>query len=157
MNIFFISPKTVSRGQHPVTNRWTRSGQLYRICSQGSCLKGLKNKTWRHQYKSIGDETLPFFRPSLHTDRPRCYALMREDYLWWPLQSACSMQHLRSVPSPGRQCSPDPTLLTRPVAATLNSRNLPSIFPSPPPAFIYNAGTLSSVLTFHTRACSLKS
>lgn len=39
----------------------------------------------------------------LHTDRPRCYALMREDYLWSPLQSACSMQHLRSVSTIGRQ------------------------------------------------------
>lgn len=58
---------------------------------------------------------------------------MREDNLWSPLQSACSMQHLRSVPSPGRQCSPDPTLLTCPANATLISSKLPSIFPSPPP------------------------
>lgn len=50
------------------------------------------------------------FHPYIHTDRPRCYALMREDYLWSPLQSACSMQHLRSVPSLGRQCGPPPTL-----------------------------------------------
>lgn len=76
--------------------------------------------------------------PSLHTDRPRCYALMREDYLWSPLQSACSMQHLRSVPSLGRQCSPDPTVLAHPATPL---PWVPVTFPVflllRPPALIY--------------------
>lgn len=66
----------------------------------------------------------------IHTDRPRCYALMREDYLWSPLQSACSMQHLRSVSSLGRQCGPPPAL-TCP-ATTIHHLflpNPPSTFP----------------------------
>lgn len=83
--------------------------------------------------------------PSIHTDRPRCYALMREDYLWSPLQSACSMQHLRSVPSLGRQVWPS-TLTHTPLSPTLHL----STFPPPALCAIsYHAGTLSGVLVFY--------
>lgn len=73
------------------------------------------------------------FHPFAHMARPLCYALMREDYLWSPLQSACSMQHLRSVPSLGRKCSP-PLPLTCPATTVqhLLLNNCPSTFPSPP-------------------------
>lgn len=74
------------------------------------------------------------FYPNIHTDRPRCYALMREDYLWSPLQSACSMQHLRSVSSVGRQCRPPPTLTCPkpPLPTTFFYLTLPVLFLSAP-------------------------
>lgn len=52
------------------------------------------------------------FYSCTHMDRPRCYILMREDYLWSPLQSACSMQHLRSVWFPRQTVPPPPLTLS---------------------------------------------
>ena len=45
----------------------------------------------------MGEMCCPVLCPYVCTDRPRCYNLMQEDFLWCPLQSACSMQQLRSV------------------------------------------------------------
>lgn len=73
------------------------------------------------------------FYPFIHTDRPRCYALMREDYLWSPLQSACSMQHLRSVSSVGRQCGPPPNLTCPPPIPPITTHHH-----HPPPPFMSN-------------------
>lgn len=77
------------------------------------------------------------FYPSIHTDRPRCYALMQEDYLWSPLQSACSMQHLRSVSPTGRQCGPSthPHLPYYPLPSTSFLANLSQCFCPRPPLF----------------------
>lgn len=67
-------------------------------------------------------------------DRPRCYILVREDYLWSPLQSACSMQHLRSVWCDflGRQCArPPPPTCPAASAHPLSSAHICQVI-SPP-------------------------
>lgn len=107
---------------------------------------------------AVGDEMSPCVSPPpSRTDRPRCYALMREDYLWSPLQSACSMQHLRSVPSLGRQVLALRPHSHVPPPALPNTRFLNNTVPllSPPPllptarhAIPSRAGTLSAVLVF---------
>lgn len=87
--------------------------------------------------KAVGDEMSPCVSPPpSRTDRPRCYALMREDYLWSPLQSACSMQHLRSVPSLGRQVLALRPHSHVPPPALPNTRflnNTVPLLPPPPP------------------------
>lgn len=103
---------------------------------------------------AVGHEMPPCVSPPPScTDRPRCYALMREDYLWSPLQSACSMQHLRSVPSLGRQ-----VLALRPHSHTLvpaqpNTRSLNNtvllLTPTALHAIPSRAGNLSTVLVLY--------
>lgn len=87
--------------------------------------------------------------PPSCTDRPRCYALMREDYLWSPLQSACSMQHLRSVPSLGRQVLALRPHSHTPVPAQPNTRFLNNtvllLTPTALHAIPSRAGNLSTV------------
>ena len=105
--------------------------------------------------REIGDEMLPCVSP--HTNRPRSYALMREDYLWSPLQNACSMQHLRSVLSIGRQCGPPPSL-TCPTTTThyLFLANLSQYFSSQPPASSFPLQVPWVVCLYFTLACFLK-
>ncbi|XP_029011769.1 disks large-associated protein 4 isoform X2 [Betta splendens] len=67
--------------------------------SEGSPKPSPKSAARRQSYlkatqHSLSEQPLP---PPPR--KPGCYALMWEDYLWSPLQSACSMQHLSSLPS----------------------------------------------------------
>lgn len=92
------------------------------------------------------------FYPWIHTDRPRCYALMREDYLWSPLQSACSMQHLRSVSSKGRTVWPStlPHLPYHHYPITFFCLTLAVRFLSAPCSISYPASTVSGVLVLYS-------
>ncbi|XP_068601077.1 disks large-associated protein 4 [Brachionichthys hirsutus] len=67
--------------------------------SEGSPKPSPKSAARRHSYLKATQHSLSEQQPPLAPRKPRCYALMREDYLWSPLQSACSMQHLSSLPS----------------------------------------------------------
>ncbi|XP_036961220.1 disks large-associated protein 4 isoform X3 [Acanthopagrus latus] len=67
--------------------------------SEGSPKPSPKSAARRHSYLKATQHSLSEQQPPPPPRKPRCYALMREDYLWSPLQSACSMQHLSSLPS----------------------------------------------------------
>ncbi|XP_039655515.1 disks large-associated protein 4 isoform X2 [Perca fluviatilis] len=67
--------------------------------SEGSPKPSPKATARRQSYLKATQHSLSEQQPPLPQRKPRCYALMREDYLWSPLQSACSMQHLSSLPS----------------------------------------------------------
>ncbi|XP_061591394.1 disks large-associated protein 4 isoform X2 [Cololabis saira] len=68
--------------------------------SEGSPKPSPKSAARRQSYLKATQQSLSDQQqPPLPPRKPRCYALMREDYLWSPLQSACSMQHLSSLPS----------------------------------------------------------
>ncbi|XP_031700197.1 disks large-associated protein 4 isoform X1 [Anarrhichthys ocellatus] len=68
--------------------------------SEGSPKHSPKATARRQSYLRATQHSLSEQQPPPPPQRkPRCYALMREDYLWSPLQSACSMQHLSSLPS----------------------------------------------------------
>ncbi|KAM9752235.1 disks large-associated protein 4 isoform 1-T3 [Menidia menidia] len=66
--------------------------------SEGSPKPSPKSAARRQSYLKATQQSLSEQQPPLAPRKPRCYALMREDYLWSPLQSACSMQHLSSLP-----------------------------------------------------------
>ncbi|XP_069382584.1 disks large-associated protein 4 isoform X3 [Paralichthys olivaceus] len=68
--------------------------------SEGSPKPSPKSAARRQSYlkatqRSLSEQQQPPPPPR----KPRYYALMREDYLWSPLHSACSVQHLSSLPS----------------------------------------------------------
>ncbi|XP_068453530.1 disks large-associated protein 4 isoform X2 [Clinocottus analis] len=67
--------------------------------SEGSPQPSPKATARRQSYLRATQHSLSEQQPPPPQRKPRCYALMREDYLWSPLQSACSMQHLSSLPS----------------------------------------------------------
>ncbi|XP_068996299.1 disks large-associated protein 4 isoform X2 [Embiotoca jacksoni] len=69
--------------------------------SEGSPKPSPKSAARRQSYLKATQHSLSEQQqqPPPPPRKPRCYALMREDYLWSPLQSACSMQHLSSLPS----------------------------------------------------------
>ncbi|XP_051805247.1 disks large-associated protein 4 isoform X2 [Acanthochromis polyacanthus] len=67
--------------------------------SEGSPKPSPKSAARRQSYLKATQQSLSEQQPPPPPRKPRCYALMREDYLWSPLQSACSMQHLSSLPS----------------------------------------------------------
>ncbi|KAJ4934570.1 hypothetical protein JOQ06_007362, partial [Pogonophryne albipinna] len=67
--------------------------------SEGSPKPSPKASARRQSYLKATQHSLSEQQPPLAQRKPRCYALMREDYLWSPLQNACSMQHLSSLPS----------------------------------------------------------
>ncbi|XP_044066665.1 disks large-associated protein 4 isoform X3 [Siniperca chuatsi] len=67
--------------------------------SEGSPKPSPKSAARRHSYLKATQHSLSEQQPPPPPRKPRCYALMREDYLWSPLQSACSMQHLSPLPS----------------------------------------------------------
>ncbi|XP_070695212.1 disks large-associated protein 4 [Pempheris klunzingeri] len=67
--------------------------------SEGSPKPSPKSSARRHSYLKATQHSLSEQQPPPPPRKPRCYALMREDYLWSPLQSACSMQHLSTLPS----------------------------------------------------------
>ncbi|XP_040902662.1 disks large-associated protein 4 isoform X2 [Toxotes jaculatrix] len=67
--------------------------------SEGSPKPSPKSAARRQSYLKATQRSLSEQQPPPPPRKPRCYALMREDYLWSPLQSACSMQHLSSLPS----------------------------------------------------------
>ncbi|XP_041860031.1 disks large-associated protein 4 [Melanotaenia boesemani] len=66
--------------------------------SEGSPKPSPKSAARRQSYLKATQQSLSEQQPPPPPRKPRCYALMRED-LWSPLQSACSMQHLSSLPS----------------------------------------------------------
>ncbi|XP_053173044.1 disks large-associated protein 4-like isoform X2 [Scomber japonicus] len=67
--------------------------------SEGSPKPSPKSAARRQSYLKATQHSLSEQQPPPPPRKPRCYALMREDYLWSPLQSACSMQHLSTLPS----------------------------------------------------------
>ncbi|XP_039864213.1 disks large-associated protein 4 isoform X2 [Simochromis diagramma] len=67
--------------------------------SEGSPKPSPKSAARRLSYMKATQQSLSEQQPPPTPRKPRCYALMREDYLWSPLQSACSMQHLSTLPS----------------------------------------------------------
>ncbi|XP_029911315.1 disks large-associated protein 4 isoform X1 [Myripristis murdjan] len=67
--------------------------------SEGSPKPSPKSAARRQSYLRATQHSLSEQQPPPPQRKPRCYALMREDYLWSPLQSACSMQHLSTLPS----------------------------------------------------------
>ncbi|XP_040009340.1 disks large-associated protein 4 isoform X1 [Xiphias gladius] len=67
--------------------------------SEGSPKPSPKSAARRQSYLKATQRSLSEQQPPPPPRKPRCYALLREDYLWSPLQSACSMQHLSSLPS----------------------------------------------------------
>ncbi|XP_042264821.1 disks large-associated protein 4 isoform X2 [Thunnus maccoyii] len=67
--------------------------------SEGSPKPSPKSAARRQSYLKATQHSLSEQQPPPPPRKPRCYALMREDFLWSPLQSACSMQHLSSLPS----------------------------------------------------------
>ncbi|XP_063742546.1 disks large-associated protein 4 [Eleginops maclovinus] len=67
--------------------------------SEGSPKPSPKASARRQSYLKATQHSMSEQQPPLTQRKPRCYALMREDYLWSPLQNACSMQHLSSLPS----------------------------------------------------------
>ncbi|XP_056130667.1 disks large-associated protein 4 [Lampris incognitus] len=67
--------------------------------SEGSPKPSPKSAARRQSYLKATQHSVSEQQPPPPPRKPRCYALMREDYLWSPLQSACSMQHLSSLPS----------------------------------------------------------
>nr|XP_040050165.1 disks large-associated protein 4 isoform X1 [Gasterosteus aculeatus aculeatus]XP_040050166.1 disks large-associated protein 4 isoform X1 [Gasterosteus aculeatus aculeatus]XP_040050167.1 disks large-associated protein 4 isoform X1 [Gasterosteus aculeatus aculeatus] len=66
--------------------------------SEGSPKPSPKATARRQSYLRATQHSLSEQQPPPPQRKPRCYALMQEDYLWSPLQSACSMQHLSSLP-----------------------------------------------------------
>ncbi|KAK7877139.1 hypothetical protein WMY93_032153 [Mugilogobius chulae] len=69
----------------------------------GSYVKGSpkpspKSAARRQSYLKATQRSLSEQQPPPPPRKPRGYALMREDYNWSPLQSACSMQQLSSLP-----------------------------------------------------------
>ncbi|XP_058499017.1 disks large-associated protein 4 isoform X2 [Solea solea] len=67
--------------------------------SEGSPKPSPKSAARRQSYLKATHSSLSEQQPPPPPRKPRYYALIREDYLWSPLQSACSMQHLSSLPS----------------------------------------------------------
>ncbi|XP_014325253.1 disks large-associated protein 4-like isoform X1 [Xiphophorus maculatus] len=67
--------------------------------SEGSPKPSPKSAARRQSYLKATQSSLSEQQPPPPPRKSRCYALMREDFLWSPLQSACSMQHLSSLPS----------------------------------------------------------
>ncbi|XP_029994080.1 disks large-associated protein 4 isoform X3 [Sphaeramia orbicularis] len=67
--------------------------------SEGSPKPSPKSAARRQSYLKATQHSLSEQQPPPPPRKPRCYALMREDFLWSPLQSACSMQHLSTLPS----------------------------------------------------------
>ncbi|XP_054653988.1 disks large-associated protein 4 isoform X2 [Dunckerocampus dactyliophorus] len=67
--------------------------------SEGSPKPSPKSAARRQSYLKATQQSLSEQQPLPPPRKPRCYALMREDFLWSPLQSACSMQHLSCLPS----------------------------------------------------------
>ncbi|XP_030589355.1 disks large-associated protein 4 [Archocentrus centrarchus] len=67
--------------------------------SEGSPKPSPKSAARRQSYLKATQHSLSEQQPPPPPRKPRCYVLMREDYLWSPLQSACSMQHLSTLPS----------------------------------------------------------
>nr|XP_043893922.1 disks large-associated protein 4 isoform X2 [Solea senegalensis] len=67
--------------------------------SEGSPKPSPKSAARRQSYLKATQRSLSEQQPPPPPRKPRYYALIREDYLWSPLQSACSMQHLSSLPS----------------------------------------------------------
>ncbi|XP_037132862.1 disks large-associated protein 4 [Syngnathus acus] len=67
--------------------------------SEGSPKPSPKSAARRQSYLKATQQSFSEQQPPPPARKPRCYALMREDFLWAPLQSACSMQHLSSLPS----------------------------------------------------------
>uniref|UniRef100_UPI0037E7F898 disks large-associated protein 4 n=1 Tax=Semicossyphus pulcher TaxID=241346 RepID=UPI0037E7F898 len=95
--------------------------------SEGSPKPSPKSAARRHSYLKATQHSLSEQQPPPPPRKPRCYALMREDYLWSPLQSACSMQHLSSLPSL-KELSTNRSLdnldcLVSPLEAPLRHRN----------------------------------
>ncbi|XP_037334351.2 disks large-associated protein 4 isoform X1 [Pungitius pungitius] len=66
--------------------------------SEGSPKPSPKATARRQSYLRATQHSLSEQQPPPPQRKPRCHALMQEDYLWSPLQSACSMQHLSSLP-----------------------------------------------------------
>ncbi|KAM8863888.1 disks large-associated protein 4 isoform 3-T9 [Spinachia spinachia] len=66
--------------------------------SEGSPKPSPKASARRQSYLRATQHSLSEQQPPPPQRKPRCHALMQEDYLWSPLQSACSMQHLSSLP-----------------------------------------------------------
>ncbi|KAM4611100.1 disks large-associated protein 4 [Polymixia lowei] len=67
--------------------------------SEGSPKPSPKTAARRQSYLKATQHSLSDQQAPPLPRKPRCYALMREEFLWSPLQSACSMQHLSSLPS----------------------------------------------------------
>ncbi|XP_061651635.1 disks large-associated protein 4 isoform X2 [Phyllopteryx taeniolatus] len=67
--------------------------------SEGSPKPSPKSAARRQSYLKATQQSFSEQQPPPPARKPRCYALMREDFLWSPLKSACSMQHLSSLPS----------------------------------------------------------
>ncbi|XP_057678322.1 disks large-associated protein 4 isoform X2 [Corythoichthys intestinalis] len=67
--------------------------------SEGSPKPSPKSAARRQSYLKATQQSFSEQQPPPTARKPRFYALMREDFLWSPLQSACSMQHLSSLPS----------------------------------------------------------
>ncbi|KAM9343548.1 disks large-associated protein 4 [Pholidichthys leucotaenia] len=68
--------------------------------SEGSPKPSPKSAARRQSYLKATQHSLSEQQPPPPPARKhRCYALIREDYLWSPLQSACSVQHLSTLPS----------------------------------------------------------
>ncbi|CAL8250620.1 unnamed protein product [Arctogadus glacialis] len=66
--------------------------------SEGSPKPSPKSAARRQSYLKATHLSLSEQPAPLLPHKPRCYNLMREDFLWCPLQSACSMQQLSSLP-----------------------------------------------------------
>ncbi|XP_072305264.1 disks large-associated protein 4 isoform X2 [Eucyclogobius newberryi] len=66
--------------------------------SEGSPKPSPKSAARRQSYLKATQRSLSEQQPPPPPRKPRGYALMREDYNWSPLQSACSMQQLSSLP-----------------------------------------------------------
>ncbi|XP_067383470.1 disks large-associated protein 4 isoform X3 [Channa argus] len=101
---------TIGRGRAKGTEipcRRMRSGSYVKAMgdledsedSEGSPKPSPKSAARRQSYLKATQHSLSEQQPPPPPRKPRCYALMREDFLWSPLQSACSMQHLSSLPS----------------------------------------------------------
>ncbi|KAM3871901.1 disks large-associated protein 4 [Diretmus argenteus] len=67
--------------------------------SEGSPKPSPKSAARRQSYLKATHHSLSEQQAPPPPHKPCCYALMREDFLWSPLQSACSMQQLSSLPS----------------------------------------------------------
>ncbi|KAM6977223.1 disks large-associated protein 4-like [Aplochiton taeniatus] len=75
--------------------------------SEGSPKPSPKTAARRQSYLKATHLSLSEQQPPPPPRKPRCYALMREDFgvLWPPLHNACSMQYLSCLPSLREQCT----------------------------------------------------
>ncbi|KAM4737557.1 LOW QUALITY PROTEIN: disks large-associated protein 4-like [Anableps anableps] len=95
--------------------------------SEGSPKPSPKSAARRQSYLKATQSSLSEQQPPPPPRKSRCYALIREDFLWSPLQSACSMQHLSSLPSlkelPTNRSLDNLDCLVSPVEAAPRYRN----------------------------------